>query len=593
MESKIVRTPSKALGGVTKAEKILLKAHADKWIANAMRTDPVNHEALTASIKKLYAVGGLKEPIVVIVPSPIVMAFAGGFSAAILHSRKTGFGKLLATRSATDDATINATDSATRGVTHDGADDAIKDATNVATYAATRFVTHDATDTETRIALSVATRFAAHKVATDTETRIALSVATRDATDFATSAATEDATDFATRDATEDATSVATLVETGFATDSATRDAISTATKDATDVATRNATDAATDAATRGLTRGATIVATSFATSAATDVATSLATINATDAATSDATDFETYDATYVATLAATRFATDAATSDATRGAHLTQELPAKIALLAKKLGSDFDVSPKFMLQCAQSWWRTYQGGNMWSAWPSYLSAFRDVLGLRLPEYEKFEAWERCAIEGGFRFMHEDFCIVSDRPKTLLVDDRNRPHCATGPSHEWRDGWKLWHWHGVRISEDKKHIIEDPELITWQEIEAEDNAEIRRVMIKRYGAERYVTNSGAKIVQHLPVDHPVVGLRDAKLLVKQVQDDEPIAYIDLLNSTPEPDGTVKRYMLRVDPSAYDGMASIDCHAAAASTWRNADGSLTFQKYKDYACVAES
>ncbi|MCL5459859.1 hypothetical protein M3M33_14580, partial [Loigolactobacillus coryniformis] len=88
-------------------------------------------------------------------------------------------------------------------------------------------------------------------------------------------------------------------------------------------------------------------------------------------------------------------------------------------------------------------------------------------------------------------------------------------------------------------------------------------------------------------VQHLPIDHKMFGLRDAKLLVKLVPGDEPIVYVDLLNSTPEPDGTVKRYMLRVDPNAYGGMASKDCHAAAASTWRKRNGDLEFQDYKDY------
>jgi hypothetical protein len=456
-------------GGVTEAEKLLVKAHADKWIANAMRTDPVNHDVLTAAIKKLYLISGLKEPVVVIVPSPIVMAFAGGFSAAILHSKKTGF---ISTRDATDSATRDATR------------DATSDMTDSATYAATR---------------------------------------------------------------------------------------------DATYAATYAATSAATYAATRNTTRDVTYAATYTATSAATDSATYAATDSATSAA------------TYAATSDMTDYATDAATRDATYAA----TLPAKMALLAKKIGLDFGVSNSFMLRCAQDWWRPYQGGNMWSSWPAFLSAFRDVLGLQLLEYDKFAAWEQCAIEGGFRFMHEDFCMVSDRPKTLLVDAENRPHCDRGPSHEWRDGWKLWHWHGVSIPEAKKHIIESPELITWQEIEAEENAEIRRVMISRYGAEKYVVNSGAKVVQNLPIDHKIVGLRDAKLLVKLVPGDEPIVYVDLLNSTPEPDGTVKRYMLRVDPNAYGGMASKDCHAAAASTWRNADGSLTFKDYKDYNCVAES
>jgi hypothetical protein len=63
--------------------------------------------------------------------------------------------------------------------------------------------------------------------------------------------------------------------------------------------------------------------------------------------------------------------------------------------------------------------------------------------------------------------------------------------------------------------------------------------------------------------------------------------------VDVLNSTPEPDGTVKRYQLRVDPNAYDGEASRDCLAAVASTWRMPDGSLAFKRPQDYAPVFES
>jgi hypothetical protein len=87
----------------------------------------------------------------------------------------------------------------------------------------------------------------------------------------------------------------------------------------------------------------------------------------------------------------------------------------------------------------------------MWAALPCYLSAARDILGLRLPEHEKYRFWEEAAIHGGFRVMHEKFCIVSDFPEILTVDDQNRPHNETGPSHRWRDGWELYHWHGVNV----------------------------------------------------------------------------------------------------------------------------------------------
>jgi hypothetical protein len=144
--------------------------------------------------------------------------------------------------------------------------------------------------------------------------------------------------------------------------------------------------------------------------------------------------------------------------------------------------------------------------------------------------------------------------------------------------------------HGVTVPAD---IIEDRTSITVQRISDETNAEVRRVMIDLYGTERYITDSGAIIVHELAADHALQGLRTARVLRKDISDDEPIIYVDLLNSTPEPDGTTRRYMLRVDPNAYGGEAARNAHAAAASTWRNADQSLAYKRWQDYAPAAES
>jgi hypothetical protein len=144
--------------------------------------------------------------------------------------------------------------------------------------------------------------------------------------------------------------------------------------------------------------------------------------------------------------------------------------------------------------------------------------------------------------------------------------------------------------HGTRVTQ---QIVEAPETITIHQIEKETNAEVRRVMIDRFGAKRYMEESGARVVQELPADHYLIGLRTARLLHKAVPGDEDIVMIDLLNSTPEPDGTTKRYLLRVQPDAYDGEASRDCLAAVASTWRLPGGKLAFKDYRQYAPVFES
>ena len=159
-----------------------------------------------------------------------------------------------------------------------------------------------------------------------------------------------------------------------------------------------------------------------------------------------------------------------------------------------------------------------------------------------------------------------------------------------GPACAYPDGWEIYAVHGVRVPE---YIVMKPNEITTKAIDDEGNAEIRRIMIDRYGLSRYVTDSGAKTIHELPENYFVKGLRTARLLVKEVRDDEPIVMLDMLNSTPEPDGTTKRYLLRVDPKAYDGEAGRNCTAAMASTWRNDDGSLVFKKPAHYKPIFES
>ena len=317
----------------------------------------------------------------------------------------------------------------------------------------------------------------------------------------------------------------------------------------------------------------------------ATEDATEDATWAATWDATRDATWAATWAATRGATWAATRAATRDATEDATR-ADLSNwyVVGADMRRLAQAMGLD-----GFGLQCAAHAWRMWQGGNQWSGYDSYLSFFRHIASLDI-DYSAWQHWEDLSLNSGPRIMHPDFCMVSDRPETLLVDDRNRPHCDTGPFCRWRDGTALYSVHGVRVP---AWLIERPGDLTAAKIDAETNAEVRRIMLDRFGAARWLTESGAKVVDEAPADHPLLGLRTARLLRRDVQDDEPILLVDLLNSTPEPDGSTKRYQIRVSPNEYGGESSKNVLAAVASTWRLPDGSLAFRTWRDYAPQVET
>lgn len=235
----------------------------------------------------------------------------------------------------------------------------------------------------------------------------------------------------------------------------------------------------------------------------------------------------------------------------------------------------------------------------------AYWSFLREVCAMDVPGnlWERRKMFDATAESACWWWPHRNFVIACERPQSIHqehvpanrwdIDQRPRPHCDDGPVIAWPDGWGIYVVRGVRIPYALRHIVEQPEYITVAEIEAESNVEIRRMMIDRYGSARYVQDSGATVVHGLPTDHPLAGLRGARLLRKEVANDQPIVYVDLLNSTPEPDGSVKRYMLRVDANAYFGEAARNAHAAAASTWRNADGSMVYEDWRDYQPAAES
>ena len=143
------------------------------------------------------------------------------------------------------------------------------------------------------------------------------------------------------------------------------------------------------------------------------------------------------------------------------------------------------------LLACALNAYQMWDGGNQWSGWPAYLSFFRHVAKLAL-DYSTWRHYEALAVLAGPRIMHAEFCMISERPEVLTVDEQHRPHSLTGPFCRWRDGSALYSVHGVRVP---AYVIERPHSITIADIEAERNAEVRRAMVDRYGLARYVKDA--------------------------------------------------------------------------------------------------
>ncbi|WP_093170127.1 DUF6745 domain-containing protein [Sinosporangium album] len=155
------------------------------------------------------------------------------------------------------------------------------------------------------------------------------------------------------------------------------------------------------------------------------------------------------------------------------------------------------------------------------------------------------------ARSAGWWWPFDNLAIVCERPTELHRDELSRLHRGDGPALAYPGGFGLHAWSGMPVPKD---FITTLVNVTPERIRHEDNAELRRVMLEHYGFDRYLADTGAK-----PVQRDETGV----LWRVHMDGDEPIVMVEVINSTPEPDGTSRRYWLRVPPgttTAREGVA---------------------------------
>lgn len=155
------------------------------------------------------------------------------------------------------------------------------------------------------------------------------------------------------------------------------------------------------------------------------------------------------------------------------------------------------------------------------------------------------------ARSAGWWWPYENAVLICERPTDLHFDEQGRLHRAEGPALAFSDGFALHAWHGMPVPSD---FIARLGALTMDDIQKEENAELRRAMLEHYGYERYLRETGAK-----PVSRDEAGVLWRVFL----PGDEPVTMVEVVNSTPEPDGSRRTYFLRVPPNvrtAREGVA---------------------------------
>lgn len=125
---------------------------------------------------------------------------------------------------------------------------------------------------------------------------------------------------------------------------------------------------------------------------------------------------------------------------------------------------------------------------------------------------------------------------------TVATDAEERPHAENGPALAWADGTQFFAWHGRLVPPE---IIDPDRPVTRRRIDRETDLELRWVLTERYGLGRYLMEAGATEIQH----------DDCGRLYRLSQFlSEPIQAVRVVNHTPEPDGSLREFWLRVPPT---------------------------------------
>ncbi|BAG17775.1 MULTISPECIES: DUF6745 domain-containing protein [Streptomyces] len=164
---------------------------------------------------------------------------------------------------------------------------------------------------------------------------------------------------------------------------------------------------------------------------------------------------------------------------------------------------------------------------------------------------ERLRGLAEVARNAGWWWPYEHAVVITERPDVLHRDEAGRLDHGEGPALAYGDGFALHAWRGMPVP---AAFLDELSSLTPERIRAEENAELRRVMLEYYGYDRYLTESGAE-----PVHRDETGI----LWRIALAGDEDVVMVEVVNSTPEPDGTYRTYWLRVPPAtrtAKDGVA---------------------------------
>jgi hypothetical protein len=162
---------------------------------------------------------------------------------------------------------------------------------------------------------------------------------------------------------------------------------------------------------------------------------------------------------------------------------------------------------------------------------------------------------------------HRHRQVIAVLRPAVRVDD-GRLHSWDGPAVSWRRRvparWahgayeaasapplEQWFWRGISVP---ARLATRADRLTVADVASIGNVEVRRLAVERLGYERFLAEGGAELVQQ--DDFGRLWRTGITL------HGEPVTVVEVVNATDEPDGSRRRYFLRVPPTAQSAREAV-------------------------------
>ena len=161
--------------------------------------------------------------------------------------------------------------------------------------------------------------------------------------------------------------------------------------------------------------------------------------------------------------------------------------------------------------------------------WMSFYAFFRQYAP-QIEGPEKLVAHDSIARSCSWVWPFAGFAVAVERPLHVRLDGNPKERLSalsstTDAAIEWRSGLKMYFIRGIPVA---KEVIEGG--LTLEMIKKEENSEVRRVMIEKFGASKYLLEMGATRLHQ--------DIRGT-LFRAEIPDDEALVMIRYVNRSPE------------------------------------------------------